>query len=141
MNFGAMTTTSDLKNNYGNISVPLQGQLVGTGMNKVGSFFGDHVKTAIDSMFNTGSSIGVMSMVLPAGGLLPRHVPSFSCVNRGCLSLSWTIEQGLEAARVAMPRRGRELTPAMETQLRAVYELTQEERDRAFSWAEQRRAV
>lgn len=141
VNFGAMTTTSDLKNNYGNISVPLQGQLLGTGMNKVGSFFGDHAKTAIDSMFNTGSSIGVMSMVLPAGGLLPRHVPSFSCVSNGRLSLGWSLDSGLQGARVAMPRRGRQLTPAMEAQLKAVYELTQEERDRALERSERRRAV
>lgn len=141
VNFGAMTTTSDLKNNYGNISVPLQGRLVGTGMNKVGTFFGDHAKTAIDSMFNTGSSIGVMSMVLPGGGLLPRHVPSFASVHVGSLSLNWSLENGLEAARVAMPRRGQRLTPAMEQQLRAVFDLTQEERDRAFARAERKRAV
>lgn len=141
VNFGAMTTTSDLKNNYGNISVPLQGQALQTGMNKVGSFFGDHAKTAIDSMFNTGSSVGVMSMVLPAGGLLPRHVPSFSCVSSGHLSLNWSLESGLQAARVAMPRRGRQLTAAMEAQLRTVYEMTQEERDRAIARSERRRAV
>ena len=141
VNFGAMTTTSDLKNNYTDISVPLQGELIGTGMNKVGTFFGDHSKTAIDSMFNTGSSIGVMSMVLPAGGLLPRHVPSFSSVIAGQLTLNWTLESGLESARAAMPRRGKQLTSAMEAQLRTVYDCTQSERDRAFARAERLRAI
>ncbi|MEO2036886.1 MAG: putative sugar nucleotidyl transferase [Planctomycetaceae bacterium] len=139
VNIGAMTTTSDLKNNYSNVKVPLQGRAIDTGMNKVGTFFGDHSKTAIDSMFNTGSSIGVMSMVLPAGGLLPRHVPSFSSVSSGSLSMNWTLESGLEAARIAMPRRGKELTSAMESQLRAVYEMTQEERDLALDRAKRRR--
>ncbi|MCH2201870.1 MAG: hypothetical protein MK102_07860 [Fuerstiella sp.] len=132
VNIGAMTTTSDLKNNYSNVKVPLHGRGIDSGMNKVGTFFGDHTKTAIGSLFNTGSSIGVMSMVLPADGLLPRHVPSFSAISSGNLSLQWTLESGLETARIAMPRRGKELTPVMEAQLRAVYDLTQEERDRAF---------
>ena len=133
VNFGAMTTTSDLKNNYANIKVALQGYPINTGMNKVGTFFGDHSKTAIDSMFNTGSSIGVMCMVLPDGGLLPRHIPSFSSVLSGTLSTSWTLQSGLEAARIAMSRRGRELTTAMEAQLRMLYEQTREEREQAFA--------
>ena len=141
VNFGAMTTTSDLKNNYGNVRVPLRGKPIDTGMNKVGTFFGDHSKTAIDSMFNTGSSIGVMSMVLPGGGLLPRHVPSFSSVMGGSLSRYWTLESGLETARVAMPRRGRQLTAAMEAQLRAVHELTRQERECAFGREERRQTT
>jgi len=135
VNFGAMTTTSDLKNNYSNVKVPLEGRPISTGMNKVGTFFGDHTKTAIDSMFNTGSSIGVMCMVLPDGGLLPRHVPSFSSVQSGTLSRNWTLESGLETARVAMARRDCELTEALEEQLRTVFEMTSDERNRAFARA------
>ncbi|MCH2212508.1 MAG: hypothetical protein MK110_14475 [Fuerstiella sp.] len=138
VNFGAMTTTSDLKNNYSSVKVPLQGHGIDSGMNKVGTFFGDHAKTAIGSMFNTGSSIGVMSMVLPTDGLLPRHVPSFSSVSSGSLSLPWTLQSGLQTARIAMPRRGKELTPVLEAQLRAVYDLTQQERDRAVQRAKRR---
>jgi len=141
VNFGAMTTTSDLKNNYAPIKVPLTGRPIDTGMNKVGTFFGDHSKTAIDSMFNTGSSIGVMCMVLPDGGLLPRHIPSFSSVRYGTLSMSWTLRSGMESARVAMSRRGLRLTEAMENQLRTVYDLTQPERDLAFARTTRRKAV
>ncbi len=53
--------------------------------------------------------------------------------------MNWTLESGLEAARIAMPRRGKELTSAMESQLRAVYEMTQEERDLALDRAKRRR--
>ncbi len=141
VNFGAMTTTSDLKNNYADVKVPLQGRPVPTGLSKVGTFFGDHTKTAVDSMFNTGSSIGVMCMVLPDGGLLPRHIPSFSSVLYGTLSMSWTLESGLDAARVAMSRRGRALTPALEQQLRTLYELTREERERALARVARRKAM
>ena len=74
-----------------------------------------------------------MCMVLPDGGLLPRHIPSFSSVLYGMLSKSWTLESGLEVARVAMARRGRELTTAMEVQLRTLHEQTREERERAFA--------
>ena len=45
---------------------------------KVGCFIGDHTKTAIGSLFNTGTSVGVMCLILPDGELLPKHVPSFS---------------------------------------------------------------
>ena len=81
VNIGAMSTTSDLKSDYSNVKVPLEGTPIDSGSPKVGSFIGDHVKTAINSMFNTGSSIGVMAMVLPGGPLLPKFIPSFSMIS------------------------------------------------------------
>ncbi len=47
VNLGAMTTNSDLKNNYGNIKVDCGFGQIDTGIIKVGSFVGDHVKTGI----------------------------------------------------------------------------------------------
>ncbi|MCA9073348.1 MAG: hypothetical protein KDA84_30700, partial [Planctomycetaceae bacterium] len=76
-NLGALTTNSDLKSDYSSVRVPLTGDAIDTAQTKVGCYIGDHTKTAIGSLFNTGSSIGVMCMVLPGGELLPKHVPSF----------------------------------------------------------------
>lgn len=139
VNLGAITTTSDLKSDYSDVVVPLQGDMVDTGLTKVGSFIGDHTKTAIDSMFNTGSSIGVMTLVLPGGRLLPRHIPSFCNIRFGDVAASWPLEQGLYTAKMAMQRRGCELTPAAERLLRHVYEMTADERLAAVNRAAEKR--
>lgn len=139
VNLGAMSCTSDLKNDYSNVRVPLAGDLIDTDSIKVGSFIGDHTKTAIDSMFNTGSSIGVMSMVLPGGRLLPRHIPSFCNVSFGELSADWPLETSLETARTAMQRRGQTLTQNAEQLIRRVYEHTESERQQALDRAIRKR--
>ena len=81
VNLGAITSNSDLRNDYGEVFVPLQGDPVPTGQAKVGCFIGDHTRTGMGSMLNTGTAIGVMCNVLPAGILLPKHVPSFTAVS------------------------------------------------------------
>ncbi|MBW3540142.1 MAG: hypothetical protein KY476_07725 [Planctomycetes bacterium] len=131
-NLGALTTNSDLKSDYSPVRVPLFGEPIDTGLTKVGCYIGDHTKTALGSLFNTGSSIGVMCLVLPGGELLPRHIPSFSCIWHGELSDHWPLERSLETARAAMSRRGCELSSAEERLLRRVYEATRRERDHAL---------
>jgi UDP-N-acetylglucosamine diphosphorylase/glucosamine-1-phosphate N-acetyltransferase len=133
VNLGALTSNSDLKNDYSEVSVPIQGVKTTTGSTKVGSFIGDHTKTALASLFNTGSSIGVMSLILPGGELLPKHIPSFSRVWHGRLDvLPDGCESGIETAKIAMSRRGQQLTPEMEKLIRAVYLATEGERQIAF---------
>lgn len=131
-NLGALTTNSDLKNDYSAVKVPLAGSMVDTGSTKVGCFIGDHTKTALGSLFNTGSSIGVMCMVLPGGELLPKHVPSFARIWHGELDDGFSIEQGLKTARTAMNRRNIELTAAQERLLRYVYDASRVEREDAI---------
>ena len=133
VNLGAISTTSDLKSNYSSVKVPLQGELVDSGLMKVGSFIGDHTKVAIDSMFNTGTSVGVMAMVVPGGCLLPRHIPSFCSVRYGHLSDAWPLEESLASCRIAMGRRDQVLTAGEEQLLRQVYEDTADERVNAMS--------
>lgn len=137
VNIGAMSCTSDLKNDYSTVKVPLSGLLVDSGMTKVGSFIGDHSKTAIDSMFNTGSSIGVMATVVPGGRLLPRHVPSFSTVLWGEIAQEFDLDDAIETAHVVMQRRGHLLTPAAERLLRIVCERTSPERQIAWQRSQQ----
>ncbi|MEZ6130315.1 MAG: putative sugar nucleotidyl transferase [Planctomycetaceae bacterium] len=139
VNLGAMTTTSDLRTDYAPVSVPLQGKPVDSGLIKVGSFIGDHSRTAIDSMFNTGSSIGVMSLVIPGGRLLPRHIPSFCSVHFGELATDWSLEQCLQSADSAMQRRDCRLTPAAAALFRTIHEMTAEERSVAVERIQQKR--
>ena len=71
VNLGAGTHNSDLRNDYGEVSVFVNGRLVRTGQTKVGCFLGDHTKTAIGALLNTGTNAGPFCNLLP-GGLLPR---------------------------------------------------------------------
>ena len=128
VNLGALTTNSDLKNDYSAVRVPLEGEPIDSGSTKVGCFIGDHAKTALCSQFNTGSSIGVMAMILPGGELLPKHVPSFSRIWHGQIDDQLDLESGLATAQVAMSRRNCDLSPTQERLLRRLYLQTEQER-------------
>jgi UDP-N-acetylglucosamine diphosphorylase/glucosamine-1-phosphate N-acetyltransferase len=140
VNLGALSTSSDLKNDYSAVRVPLSGKSIDSGMVKVGCFIGDHTKTGLGSLFNTGSSIGVMCMILPGGELLPKHVPSFTAVWHGELADRMPLERSLAAARIAMQRRDVELTDPQERLLRRVHSATQAERDEAIHLFQEKRS-
>ncbi len=135
VNLGALTTNSDLKNDYSAVKVPLRGESIDSGELKVGCFIGDHTKTAIGSLFNTGSAVGVMCLILPDGELLPKHIPSFSRIWHGDLIDGLPLEKGLETARAAMERRNIEMSDAQERLLRTLHAETQLERERAIERA------
>lgn len=132
VNIGAQSGTSDLKFDYSPVRVPLAGEMVESGRSKIGSFIGDHTKTAVNSLFDTGTSVGVMSLVLPDGDVIPRHIPSFARYWRGELSECRDPETLLQIARTAMSRRGRDFTPAQEMLFRILFDRTEAERRRAI---------
>ncbi len=127
VNLGALTTNSDLKNDYSTVSVPVNGTLVDTGDLKVGTFFGDHTKTSIGTLFNTGSSVGVMCNIT-AGGILPKFFPSFVWYVNNKFLKGFGLEMMMETVRSAMARRKRELSSEEEEVIRNVYELTKQQR-------------
>jgi UDP-N-acetylglucosamine diphosphorylase/glucosamine-1-phosphate N-acetyltransferase len=139
VNLGAITSNSDLRNDYGTVSVPLMGDPVDTGQTKVGCFIGDHSRTGMGSMLNTGTSVGVMCNVLPAGLLLPKHVPSFAAVLHGRVAAGPPLEQLFATARVVKGRRGQAFTSLEEQLYLGLYEQTRLERERAFQRANERR--
>jgi len=106
--------------------------MIDTGSTKVGCFIGDHSKTALASLFNTGSSIGVMCMVLPSGELLPKHIPSFARVWHGELDDGADLENSIETARIVTSRRGVALSNAQERLLRFLFEASATERQTAI---------
>jgi UDP-N-acetylglucosamine diphosphorylase/glucosamine-1-phosphate N-acetyltransferase len=140
VNLGAITSNSDLRNDYGEVHVPLQGDPIPTGQAKVGCFIGDHTRTGMGSMLNTGTSIGVMCNVLPAGILLPKHVPSFTAVSFGRVSAGFPLEKLFETARTVVARRGRSFSAADEQLYRDLYDQTRLERERAFQRAASHRS-
>jgi UDP-N-acetylglucosamine diphosphorylase/glucosamine-1-phosphate N-acetyltransferase len=132
VNLGALTTNSDLKNDYSQIRVPVMGESVETELTKIGCFIADHAKTSIGSLLNTGASIGAMSMILPDGQLSPKHVPSFCKASHGELAEGIDLERALHTARIAMGRRNCELTLAQERLWRRLYLQTRAERENAI---------
>src|SRR4029079_14303910 len=133
------TSNSDLRNDYGEVHVPLSGDPVATGQAKVGCFLRGHTRTGLGSMLNTGTSVGVMCNLLPAGPLLPKHVPSFASVLYGRVAPGFPLEQMFATARTVMGRRGKEFTPVEEQLYMDLYEQTRLERERAFQKAHDRR--
>ncbi len=125
VNLGAQTSNSDLKNDYSNVSVMMDGQrAIDTGSTKVGSLIGDHVKTSIGTLLNTGSYVGAMALIMATGKPLPKHIPSFAWFIEGIVTKGFGKRKLYETAKTAMSRRKCEWTPAMETMWNAVFEMT-----------------
>jgi UDP-N-acetylglucosamine diphosphorylase/glucosamine-1-phosphate N-acetyltransferase len=127
VNLGALTTTSDLKNNYGEVRVWVDGREESSGVSKIGSFVGAHAKTGIGTLLPTGASIGVGANLFGGGRFAPKQVPAFAWWDGQRLD-EHRFEPFLATARIAMSRRGRELGPADEEALRALFAATAEER-------------
>jgi len=126
VNIGADTNNSDLKNNYGSVKVYINGELVDSGSQFVGLTMGDHSKTGINTMFNTGTVVGV-SCNIYGSGIPPKYVPSFSWGGADMLT-TYDLERSLEVARRVMARRNVSMTSAEEKLFRKVFDLTREER-------------
>lgn len=138
VNLGALTTNSDLKNDYTGVKVYVRGAMVDSEDTKVGSFIGDHTKTSIGTLFNTGTVVGCMVNCLAHGGLMPKYIPSCALVMKGAITRGQTFNDILTTARTAMGRRKREMTEADQALLEHVRKLTRPElleaskRDRAM---------
>jgi UDP-N-acetylglucosamine diphosphorylase/glucosamine-1-phosphate N-acetyltransferase len=118
VNLGADTNNSDLKNNYGSVKVHINGALIDSGSTFVGLFMGDHSKSGINTMFNTGTTVGVMSNVFGAG-FPPKQIPSFSWGGSDGL-VGHDIEKALDTARKVMARRKVQMTGAQESVFRKI---------------------
>ncbi len=133
VNLGAMTTNSDLKNDYSNVSVVLDGMTsIDTGSQKVGSLIGDHAKTSIGTLLNTGAYLGAMSLIAATGGLIPKYIPSFTWYVRGTLTAGGGRQAMYQAAATAMGRRGQVWTDAQQRMWDAVYDQTSASRELAI---------
>ncbi len=109
-NLGADTNVSNLKNNYDSVSSYCyeKKEEVNTGLQFLGLFMGDHSKTGINSMFNTGAVVGV-SCNLYGAGFFPKHTLSFSWGEPNSLE-PFRIEKSLEYANKMMERRSEKLS-------------------------------
>ena len=123
VNLGAGTTNSDLKNNYSPVRIELGGdRSLDTGLLKVGVFLGDHVKTGIGTMLNTGTVVGAGSNLF-GGTMPPRWIPAFSW-GSGDRLVPYRLDRFLEVAERAMARRSRSPEPSMDTLFEILWERT-----------------
>jgi UDP-N-acetylglucosamine diphosphorylase/glucosamine-1-phosphate N-acetyltransferase len=130
VNLGSGTQTSDLRNDYGDVDLVIGGQKVETGLIKVGSFIGDHTKTSINTLFNTGSVCGPFGMLVTNGALLPRSLPAFCQVHHGRIVERTDLGQMFAAAATMMSRRCVEWTEAHGDFFLDLFERTSGERQR-----------
>ena len=126
VNLGALTTNSDLKNNYAVVRVHTAEGSIDTGLIKVGCFLGDHVKTGIGTLLPTGCVVGLGSNLF-GGVMAPPHVPPFSW-GKGERLEEYDIERFLNTAALAMSRREMSLDNGSRTLLQRAWERTHEER-------------
>jgi UDP-N-acetylglucosamine diphosphorylase/glucosamine-1-phosphate N-acetyltransferase len=117
-NLGSGTTTSNLKNTYGEIRARVGREEVATGRQFLGSVIGDHSKTAVLTRLNAGTYIGFCSMVAMYG-LLPRLIPSLTFFSQSGPE-PYRMEKAIEVARRVFARRQRQFTSTDEQIMRYV---------------------
>ncbi len=107
-NIGADTNTSNLKNNYEEVKLWSYEteSFKKTGLQFCGLMMGDHSKCGINTMFNTGTVVGVSANIFGSG--FPRNfVPSFSWGGSSGFT-TYLTKKALETARLVMSRRNME---------------------------------
>jgi UDP-N-acetylglucosamine diphosphorylase/glucosamine-1-phosphate N-acetyltransferase len=123
-NLGADTNNSNLKNNYAEVRLwdYETGGFAKTGLQFCGLMMGDHSKCGINTMFNTGTVVGVSANIFGSG--FPRNfVPSFSWGgSKGFVT--YKTNKAFEVAEVVMARRNEAFTAMDKAILEHVFELT-----------------
>ena len=125
VNLGAGTITSNLKNTYGTVPLWTRQGLRDTGAVKLGTMFGDHVKTGIGLRLTTGTVIGAGANVFGAA-MPPKHVPPFSWGD-GRSGEMYQIDKFLEVASRAMARRQVRLSERGRQHMTRVFDRAQQE--------------
>ena len=123
-NLGADTNNSNLKNNYAEVKVwnyPAR-RFIPTGLQFCGLIMGDHSKSGINTMFNTGTVVGVSANIF--GGGFPRtYIPSFSWGGAAGMT-TFKLDKAEEVAERMMERRGIPFDETEQAILKHVYDLT-----------------
>lgn len=120
-NIGADTNNSNLKNNYTDVKVwnYSKQRFMKSGLQFCGLIMGDHSKCGINTMFNTGTVVGVAANIFGAG--FPRNfIPSFSWGGAGGISTN-QMNKVVETASLVMERRGQHLDDADREILQWIY--------------------
>jgi len=128
-NLGADTNNSNLKNNYGNVKLHsyATGKNEDTGLQFCGLIMGDHSKSGINTMFNTGTVVGVGANIF-GGGFPPTHIPSFTWGGAEGME-TYRLDKMFETAQRVFERRHLNLEAEDKKILEHVFETTSGLRD------------
>lgn len=124
-NIGADTNASNLKNDYANVKIwdYCDQKFMDTQLQFCGLIMGDHSKCGINSMFNTGTVVGVYAALF--GGDYHRNfVPSFSFGNPHIGYSPYNFERAIATAERVFHRRNKILDQTEQNILRKVYDMT-----------------
>ena len=104
-NLGADSNNSNLKNNYSKIKVwnYKEGNYINTGLQFCGLIMGDHSKCSINTMFNTGTVVGVSANIF-GNGFPPKFIPSFAWGGSEGF-ITYRLEDALDVAQRVYERR------------------------------------
>lgn len=128
-NIGADSNNSNLKNNYEEVKVwnYQTKSFAKTGLTFCGLFMGDHSKCGINTMFNTGTVVGVSANVF--GGGFPRNfIPSYSWGGASGFS-TYQLNKAFDTVEKVMERRHIEFDEVEKSILSNIFEQTKEERN------------
>jgi len=126
VNLGADTNCSDLKNNYSTIRVTMQNKQIDTDLRFLGLIMGDHSKTAINTMFNTGTIAGFSCNIF-GSGFPDKFIPSFSWGGEEQME-TYDINKSIDTAGMVMQRRNVNMTKADESLFNNIFKITECER-------------
>ncbi|MFI5240056.1 MAG: glucose-1-phosphate thymidylyltransferase, partial [Gemmatimonadales bacterium] len=119
VNLGAGTTTSNLKNTYGTVQLWTPNGMADTRLQFIGTMFGDHVKTGIGTMLNTGTVLGTGANIF-GGSLHPKHVIPFAWGDAEPYA-QYKLDKFLAVAERMMQRRGVAITAGLRRHLSRAY--------------------
>lgn len=125
-NLGADTNCSNLKNNYDFVKIwdEAQNKLINTGLQFCGLMMGDHAKTGINTMFNTGTVVGVSANVF-GSGFPEKFIPSFSWGGAEGIDV-YDFDKAMQTAARMMARRNQTLNEAQIQLYRFLFDQEQE---------------
>ena len=131
VNLGADSNNSDLKNNYGKVKFYVEGKFIDTGTIHCGLVAGDHSKVGINTMFKTGTHVGVACNIY-GGGFPPKFIPSFSWGGADGMT-EHILDKAVDTALRVMKRRKVKLKSSEIKLLKNLFDKTAAERGKAFS--------
>ncbi|HFB61610.1 MAG TPA: glucose-1-phosphate thymidylyltransferase [Bacteroidetes bacterium] len=127
-NLGADTNVSNLKNTYEPVKLwsYVTGRFENTGQQFCGLMMGDHSKTGINTMFNTGTVVGVFANIF-GDGYQRNFIPSFSWGGKHGLT-HYNLKKAFQVAGAVFARRHKRFDETEEKMLTRIYEITYDQR-------------
>jgi UDP-N-acetylglucosamine diphosphorylase/glucosamine-1-phosphate N-acetyltransferase len=129
-NFGAGSNNSNLKNNYSGVKLwdYEAGKFAETGLQYCGLIMGDFSKCGINTMFNTGTVVGICANIY-GNGYMPKFIPSFSWGNNEGF-VDYQMDKAIDTIMTVMDRRRKKFNQMDKLVLEHIFDFTAKYRGR-----------